>query len=211
MQDLLPAGGLRLYREGVEPSGPLRKVSGYIHPPFQDFACRKVRLRQAPFAGPEAVLAYLARYTHRVAISNSRLIGLDHRGVTFRFKDYRRNGRARHCTMTLVPGEFIRRFLLHVLPKGFHRIRHYGLLASATCKATIARAKELIAAPVAQMDPSTEHDNADIRSRSNSASAAITEAIILPCGVRRLSPCRRRRSRSRYASQRHADHVPADP
>ena len=96
------------------------------------------------------------------AISNSRLIGLDDRGVTFGFKDYRRNGRARHCTMTLAPGEFIRRFLLHVLPKGFHRIRHYGLLASATCKATIARAKELIAAAVAEMDPSTEHDNADI-------------------------------------------------
>jgi len=114
-----------------------------------------------PFAGPEAVLAYLARYTHRVAISNSRLIGLDDRGVTFGFKDYR-NGQARHCTMTLAPGEFIRRFLLHVLPKGFHRIRHYGLLASATCKATIARAKELIAAPVAGMDPSTEHDNTDM-------------------------------------------------
>ena len=66
------------------------------------------------------------------------------------------------ASMTLAPGEFIRRFLLHVLPKGFHRIRHYGLLASATCKATIARAKELIAAPVAEMDPSTEHDNADM-------------------------------------------------
>ncbi len=100
-----------------------------------------------PFAGPEAVLAYLARYTHRVAISNSRLVGLDERGVTFRYKDYRRNGRERLRTMTLAPDEFIRRFLLHVLPKGFHRIRHYGLLASATCKANIARAKELIAAP----------------------------------------------------------------
>jgi Putative transposase len=77
------------------------------------------------------VLAYLARYTHRVAISNSRLIGLDERGVTFRYKDYRRNGRARYGNMTLAPDEFIRRFLLHVLPKGFHRIRHYGLLASS--------------------------------------------------------------------------------
>src|SRR5258705_9447326 len=100
-----------------------------------------------PFAGPEAVLAYLARYTHRVAIANSRLIALDERGVTFRYKDYRRNGQARFRTMTLEPNEFIRRFLLHVLPKGFHRIRHYGLLASATCKANIARARELIAAP----------------------------------------------------------------
>src|SRR5690349_7427996 len=92
-----------------------------------------------PFAGPEAVLAYLARYTHRVAISNSRLIVLDERGVTFRYKDYRRNGQARYRTMTLSADEFIRRFLLHVLPNGFHRIRHYGLLASASCKTNIAR------------------------------------------------------------------------
>jgi len=114
-----------------------------------------------PFAGPEAVLAYLARYTHRVAISNSRLIALDERGVTFRYKDYRRNGRARYCTMTLAPDEFIRRFLLHVLPKGFHRIRHYGLLASATCKTNIARARELIAIPVPVTNPPVEHDDAD--------------------------------------------------
>jgi len=87
-----------------------------------------------PFSGPEAVLAYLARYTHRVAIANSRLIALDERGVTFRYKDYRRNGQARYRTMTLSADEFIRRFLLHVLPKGFHRIRHYGLLASAGCQ-----------------------------------------------------------------------------
>jgi hypothetical protein len=87
-------------------------------------------------AGPEAVLAYLARYTHRVAISNSRLIALDERGVTFRYKDYRRDGPARYSTMTLSADEFIRRFLLHVLPKGFHRIRHYGLLASASCRPT---------------------------------------------------------------------------
>jgi hypothetical protein len=114
-----------------------------------------------PFAGPEAVLAYLARYTHRVAISNSRLIGLDERGVTFRYKDYRRNGQARYRTMTLASDEFIRRFLLHVLHKGFHRIRHYGLLASATCKANIARARELIAMPVPVTDPPAEHDDAD--------------------------------------------------
>ena len=111
-----------------------------------------------PFAGPEAVLAYLARYTHRVAIANSRLVSLDERGVTFRYKDYRRNGRARFRTMTLKPDEFIRRFLRHVLPKGFHRIRHYGLLASATCKANIARARELIATPPPSIERSTEQD-----------------------------------------------------
>jgi Putative transposase len=100
-----------------------------------------------PFAGPQAVLAYLARYTHRVAISNRRLVALDADGVTFRYKDYRRNGQERYRTMTLAPNEFIRRFLLHVLPKGFHRIRHYGLLASAARRANIARARALLAAP----------------------------------------------------------------
>ncbi|MER9260400.1 IS91 family transposase [Mesorhizobium sp. M0619] len=99
-----------------------------------------------PFAGPEAVLAYLSRYTHRVAIANSRLIALDEASVTFRYKDYRRNGEERYRTMTLEPAEFMRRFLLHVLPKRFHRIRHHGLLASANRKANIARARELLAA-----------------------------------------------------------------
>ena len=100
-----------------------------------------------PFAGPEAVLAYLARYTHRVAISNRRLIAMDEAGITFRYKDYRRDGAARYQAMTLEPAEFIRRFLLHVLPKGFHRIRHYGLLASAVRKDNIARARQLLGAP----------------------------------------------------------------
>jgi hypothetical protein len=114
-----------------------------------------------PFAGPEAVLAYLARYTHRVAISNSRLIALDERGVTFRYKDYRRDGQARYRSMTLSADQFIRRFLLHVLPKGFHRIRHYGLLASAGCKTNIARARQLMAAAMAEVDPPTVHDTTD--------------------------------------------------
>jgi hypothetical protein len=114
-----------------------------------------------PFAGPEAVLAYLARYTHRVAIANSRLLALDDRGVTFRYKDYRRNGRMRFRMMTLSPDEFIRRFLLHVLPKGFHRIRHYGLLASATCKANVARARELIAAPTPPVEAPPDAGSTD--------------------------------------------------
>jgi Putative transposase len=114
-----------------------------------------------PFAGPEAVLAYLARYTHRVAIANSRLITLDERGVTFRYKDYRRNGQARYRTMTLAADEFIRRFLLHVLPKGFHRIRHYGLLASPGSKANLAHARELLAAPMPAVEPLAAHDTTD--------------------------------------------------
>ena len=101
---------------------------------------------ERPFAGPEQVLAYLSRYTHRVAISNSRLIAADATGVTFSYKDYRIEGPGRYKTMTLKPDEFIRRLLIHVLPNGFHRIRHYGLLASGTKTETIARARELIAA-----------------------------------------------------------------
>jgi hypothetical protein len=108
---------------------------------------RWVVYAKPPFAGPEAVLAYLSRYTHSVAISNRRLISLDETGVTFRYKDYRREGNERYRTMALQVDEFIRRFLLHVLPKGFHRIRHYGLLASPTCKANVARARELLDAP----------------------------------------------------------------
>jgi Putative transposase len=98
-----------------------------------------------PFAGPEQVLAYLARYTHRVAIGNSRLVAADGASVTFKYKNYRVEGPERYKTMTVAPGEFMRRFMLHVLPKGFHRIRHYGLLASSGAKAaTIERARELI-------------------------------------------------------------------
>jgi Putative transposase/Transposase zinc-binding domain len=129
-----------------------------------------------PFAGPEQVLAYLARYTHRVAISNSRLVAAKETGVTFRYKDYRVEGPGRYKTMIVAPAEFIRRFMLHVLPKGFHRIRHYGLLASSSAKAdTIARARVLIAAaaPV-QLSRSTKPDAA-------SAGTEATEKPIHPC------------------------------
>jgi hypothetical protein len=102
---------------------------------------------KSPFGGPEAVLAYLSRYTHRVAIANSRLTAFDDNGVTFKWKDYRINGRDRYKQMTLAADEFIRRFLIHVLPRGFHRIRHYGLLAKPSSADNIARARELLAAP----------------------------------------------------------------
>jgi len=109
--------------------------------------CEWVVYAKRPFAGPAAVLAYLARYTHRVAIANSRLVALDERGVTFRWKDYRAKGRTKHKTMTLSAAEFIRRFLLHVLPSGFHRIRHYGLIANAGRRDNLARARELLNVP----------------------------------------------------------------
>jgi hypothetical protein len=106
--------------------------------------CEWVVYAKRPFAGPAAVLAYLSRYTHRVAISNRRLVSLDESGVTFRWKDYRISGRTRYKTMTLSPEEFMRRFLLHVLPSGFHRIRHYGLLANRERRENLARARELL-------------------------------------------------------------------
>jgi hypothetical protein len=111
---------------------PLRKRKWYLY-------------LKPPFGGPEAVLAYLSRYTHRVAISNSRLIAFDHNGVTFKYKDYGADGRARYKRMTLAAYEFIRRFLIHVLPKGFHRIRHFGLFAKSSCAENIARARQLLA------------------------------------------------------------------
>jgi len=118
---------------------------------------RWVVYAKPPFAGPEAVLAYLSRYTHRVAISNRRLLAFDETGVTFRYKDYRRSAPERQQVMTLAADEFIRRFLLHVLPRGFHRIRHYGLLAGTARKASLALARELLAvAPPPNDDTSEE-------------------------------------------------------
>jgi hypothetical protein len=102
---------------------------------------------KAPFAGPEAVLAYLSRYTHRVAISNSRLLSFDGDSVTFRWKDYRNKKHVRHKTMTLSSDEFIRRFLIHVLPSGFHRIRHYGLLANSGRRDNLKKARALLQTP----------------------------------------------------------------
>jgi Putative transposase len=110
--------------------------------------CEWVVYAKRPFAGPAAVLAYLSRYTHRVATSNGRLVSADERGVTFHCKDYRAKkdprGRTRHTTMTLSPPEFMRRFLLHVLPLGFHRIRHYGLLTNGGRRANLATARQLL-------------------------------------------------------------------
>ncbi|HMW52247.1 MAG TPA: IS91 family transposase [Thiobacillaceae bacterium] len=129
------------------------ELAGLADP--QDFAEWLAPLRQQewvvyakrPFAGPEAVLAYLSRYTHRVAISNSRLIAMNAQGVAFRYKDYRQREGLRMKTMTLAPDEFMRRFLLHVLPAGFHRIRHYGLLANAGRRENLARARALLEVP----------------------------------------------------------------
>ncbi len=126
---------------------PLRKIEWVVY-------------AKRPFAGPEAVLAYLSRYTHRVAIANSRLIRFDDQGVTFKWKDYRAKAQDRQKVMTLASNEFIRRFLLHVLPQGFHRIRHYGLFANGARSDNLARARELLHVPAPQdeTEPITETD-----------------------------------------------------
>ena len=124
---------------------PLRRIKWVVY-------CK------APFAGPKQVLRYLSRYTHRVAISNRRLVAADDAGVAFRWKDYRVDGPDRWKTMRLHPHEFIRRFLLHVLPRGFHRIRHYGLFANANRAANIARARALLGADPPAADPQRQPD-----------------------------------------------------
>ena len=129
-------------------------------------------LRQRAVRRAQAVLRYLSRYTHRIAISNRRLMSADENGVTFKYKDYRIEGPARYKAMTLATDEFIRRFLIHVLPKGFHRIRHYGLLANGTRAANIAHARQLLAVPARPKEPETPE-------------AAIDEPRVLP----RPCPC----------------------
>ena len=126
---------------------PLRKKRWFVY-------------AKRPFAGPKAVLAYLSRYTHRVAISNRRLIAVDEHSVTFKVKDYRIEGPGRYTTMTLAVDEFIRRFLLHVLPTGFHRIRHYGLFASGKRADTIARAREFLGLTPTVVEETVETDPA---------------------------------------------------
>jgi hypothetical protein len=142
LQLLHKAGKLQFFGEHVA-LADARAFKQWLAPMRK---CEWVVYAKRPFAGPEAVLAYLSRYTHRVAISNSRLLALDERGVSFRWKDYRAKGKTRYKAMTLSPEEFMRRFLLHVLPSGFHRIRHYGLLANGMRRLGLAAARQLLGA-----------------------------------------------------------------
>src|SRR5512134_418538 len=144
---------------------PLKKTKWFVY-------------SKRPFAGPAAVLAYLARYTHRVAIANSRLIALDDEGVTFNWKDYRADGRARLKTMTLATPEFIRRFLRHVLPPGFHRIRHYGLFANGQRRNAIARARQLLDVATAEAAATPA---AGIQDEAEESDAAATPGHRCPC------------------------------
>jgi hypothetical protein len=142
------AGALQFFGKQARLSDP-RAFAAYLAPLRNK---KWVIYCKRPFGGPEEVLRYLARYSHRVAISNSRLIACDEKGVTFKWKDYRIEGPERYKVMTLPVHEFIRRFLMHVLPAGFHRIRYYGLLASGQRAENVARARELLAPPIIPVD-----------------------------------------------------------
>jgi hypothetical protein len=147
----------------------------------QDWAVYSKR----PFSGPEQVLSYLSRYTHRVAIANSRLIAADGKGVTFKYKDYRVEGPGRHKTMTLNPHEFIRRFLMHVLPRGFHRIRHYGLFANGNRAENLAKARALLG--VTPPEPAESTSPADLENTESTEGAPRVHPCPCPlCGGRMI-------------------------
>ena len=136
-----------------------------------------------PFAGPEAVLSYLSRYTHRVAISNSRLLKFNEKGVTFKWKDYRSKQRFRYKSMTLATDEFIRRFLIHVLPSGFHRIRHYGLLANSGRRDNLKRARELLMDQTDDEEVNEEGVIENTESNSNETPETVQATYLCPdCG-----------------------------
>jgi Putative transposase/Transposase zinc-binding domain len=143
------AGGKLQFFGRHIPLANAKAFAAYLAP-LRD--CEWVVYCKRPFGGPKEVLRYLARYTHRIAISNRRLIACDEKGVTFTWKDYRLEGPERYKVMTLATHEFIRRFLMHVLPAGFHRIRYYGLLASGQRAANVARARDLLTLPILPID-----------------------------------------------------------
>jgi rubrerythrin len=160
---IVPGGGLSLDGErwvACRPGFflPVRVLSSLF---------RRLFLEQLNDAHRAGVLAYLSRYTHRVAIANSRLIAMDEQGVTFKWKDYQAKERDRHKTMTLASDEFIRRFLLHVLPSGFHRIRHYGLIANTTRKDNLARARKLLMSEKTMEPTDAETNDADTAGSSD--------------------------------------------
>jgi hypothetical protein len=169
------AGELQFFGKHARLIDP-QAFAGYLKPLRN---AKWVAYCKRPFGGPKEVLRYLARYTHRVAISNRRLIACDQKGVTFKWKDYRLEGRARYKLMTLATHEFIRRFLMHVLPAGFHRIRYYGLLASGKRAENIDRARELLTLPILPVDA--------IKAANTTADEPLTAKHTCPhCGARMI-------------------------
>ena len=174
---------------------PLRELHAFFRHLAPTRATKWVIYAKRPFAGPEQVLDYVGRYTHRVAISNNRLLDIDHGNITFRYKDYRHDGQ--HKTMTLEAEEFIRRFLLHVLPDGFQRIRYYGFLGNRYREEKLARCRQLLGMPAC---PPTSEESQDYRDRYEELTGCslrecpvchqgcmVTIAILLPSPERQTS------------------------
>ncbi|MEC8374225.1 MAG: IS91 family transposase [Pseudomonadota bacterium] len=193
----------RLYMQGVRELyestqllcfGELTQTSGFEHAGHFMAWCKQqqsmewVVYAKPPFAGPQAVLKYLSRYTHRVAIANRRLQSVDETHVSFTYKDYRRKGNNMHRTMQLTCDEFMRRFLLHVLPTGFHRIRHYGLLASKA-KVNMARQALHVAPPpdIKKTANESETDSAPFVCRQCQSPMKVS-ALRLPAYLPRAPP-----------------------
>ena len=168
------AGALQFFGKHTRLIDP-RAFAAYLAPLWNT---KWVVYCKRPFGGPNEVLRYLARYTHRVAISNRRLIASDENGVTFKWKDYRIEGPDRYKVMTLAVHEFIRRFLMHVLPAGFHRIRYYGLLASGKRTENVTRARELLTPTIIPVDA--------IKAISAKAADPQTANHSCPCGGRMI-------------------------
>ena len=174
LSDAHTAGQLQFFGEYA----PLTDASAFADWLAALKKCEWVVYAKRPFAGPKAVLAYLSRYTHRVAIANSRLIAMDEHGITFRWKDYRAKGKTRHKTLTLTTDEFIRRFLLHVLPSGFHRIRHYGLLANTGRRENLAHVRDLL-----QVVP-TNRESIEVNTDTEASDKAVQPTFVCPdCGA----------------------------
>jgi len=174
LSDAHTAGQLQFFGEYA----PLTDASAFADWLAALKKCEWVVYAKRPFAGPKAVLAYLSRYTHRVAIANSRLIAMDEHGITFRWKDYRAKGKTRHKTLTLTTDEFIRRFLLHVLPSGFHRIRHYGLLANTGRRENLAHVRDLL-----QVVP-TNRESIEVNTDTEVSDKAVQPTFVCPdCGA----------------------------
>ncbi|MDH3993652.1 MAG: IS91 family transposase [Gammaproteobacteria bacterium] len=175
------AGDLRFFGDHSELADPVAFADWLKPLRRQDWVVYAKR----PFAGPEAVLAYLSRYTHRVAIANSRLLAFDNNGVTFKWKDYRAKGRTHHKTMTLATDEFIRRFLFHVLPRGFHRIRHYGWMANSTRVQKLVLARDLL--QVNHTEQADEAPGDDVTTPASPWVCPTCDAPMIVVGI--LDPC----------------------
>ena len=204
LQDAFESGQLH-FAGRLQSLGDPRRFADHLRPARET---EWVVYAKRPFAGPEQVLDYLGRYTHRIAISDQRLCSLDDSSVRFRYKDYRRAGASRQKTMTLTATEFIRRMLLHVLPPGFHRIRYYGFLANRTRRQKLTECRRLLSTPPASPPEQAGRTATDYRDRYGGADRSLVAAV---SPVRRRKHARRRPPRPQVGVSGHRGFVVTTP